>query len=169
MERTNLRRHLSESAIVQNPTLGAYGLWKFGLSFQAQEGKQAILPLTFLVLPLVLHRPTLELIVSTQKGSGLALFAAKLGERREDLLAVHDRVLMLRRLTLQSIGFGVTAKLMSINYDEATIRSNSQDSLVKAPTLPERIKWLAGATDKLGHWFSTLTPNQIALTLKVDF
>jgi hypothetical protein len=51
------------------------------------------LPLAFLVLPLVLHRPTLEMINSTRKASGLALFAAKLGEERENLLAVHERAL----------------------------------------------------------------------------
>src|SRR5262249_8795438 len=54
---------LSELEIVQNPALGAYAIWRFGLSFQTEEGRPPSLPLAFLVLPLVLHRPTLEVII----------------------------------------------------------------------------------------------------------
>src|ERR1700675_3067915 len=100
-------RTLSELNLVQNPALGAYVLWQFGLGYQSLDGEAAKLLAVFLVLPIVLHRPTLELVGSTQKGSGLALFAAKLAEREENLLAVHTRALVLRPLTLRSIGFGI--------------------------------------------------------------
>jgi hypothetical protein len=58
---------LNEFEIVQNPALGAYAIWRFGLGFQSEEGRPAALPLAFLILPLVLHRPTLEMINSTRK------------------------------------------------------------------------------------------------------
>ena len=69
-------RTLNEAAIVQNPALGAFALWKFGLAYQARNGDRAVLPLAFLVLPLILHEETRQVVLSTQKSSGLTLFAA---------------------------------------------------------------------------------------------
>ncbi|WP_131114272.1 three component ABC system middle component [Lichenihabitans psoromatis] len=83
------RLPLSDLAIVQNPGLGAFALWRFGQGFQADEERQAHFALAFLVLPIVLHRATIEHVTSTYRPSGLALFAAKLGKEREQLLAVH--------------------------------------------------------------------------------
>jgi hypothetical protein len=163
------RRPLNELQIVQNPALGAYAVWQFGLAFQAEEGRPPVLPLTFLVLPLVLHRPTLDIIGSTRKASGLALFAAKLGEERENLLALHDRALVLRALSLRSIGFAVNAGLITVNYAEATLRSNEADPKAKKVNLPERIKGFSGAADKLGYWFSKVGLGQVSSTLGVDF
>ena len=94
---------LSEAAIVQNEALGAYALWRFGLGFQERDGQAVTLPLAFLLLPLVLHAPTLAVVLGTQKASGLHLFAGKVGEQREDLLAVHGRALAFRQLTLSSL------------------------------------------------------------------
>jgi hypothetical protein len=159
---------LNEFEIVQNPALGAYAIWRFGLGFQSEEGRPATLPLAFLVLPLVLHRPTLEMINSTRKASGLALFAAKLGEERENLLAVHERALTLRRLTLQSIAMGVGGRLLTLDYVAATVRANTPEPTIRKPVLPERIKGFSGA-EKVGYWFSKLGLHQVASTLAVEF
>lgn len=64
---------LGEAAIVQNEALGAYAIWRFSLGFQERDGQAVTLPLTFLLLPLVLHAPTLAMVLSTQKASGLYL------------------------------------------------------------------------------------------------
>lgn len=160
---------LNELDIVQNPAIGAYTLWCFGLGFQNEDGNPATFPLVFLVLPLVLHKPTLEVISSTRKASGLALFAAKLGEKRENLLAVHERALALRRLSLQSIAMGVGSHLLTLDYTAATIRSNAPDSSLRKPKVPERIRDFSGAADKVGWWFSKLSVHQVASTLAVVF
>jgi hypothetical protein len=160
---------LSEIELIQNPALGAYTLWRFGLGFQSEDGRPALFPLSFLVLPLVLHRSTLGIISSTQRASGLALFAAKLGQERENLLAVHERALLLRSLTLQSIGMGINERLLTLDYATATIRANTPDSSVKKPTLPERIRPFSGAAEKIGYWFSKLSFQQVASILAVEF
>jgi Family of unknown function (DUF6521) len=160
---------LSEFEIVQNPALGAYAIWRFGLGFQSEESRPAVLPLAFLVLPLVLHRPTLELITSTRKASGLALFAAKLGEERENLLALHERAHILRRLTLQSIAMGISSHLLTLDYQAATLRANTLEPNIRKPVLPERIKGFSGAADKVGYWFSKVGLPQVAATLAVEF
>jgi hypothetical protein len=160
---------LNEFEIIQNPALGAYAIWHFGLGFQSEEGRPAALPLAFLILPLVLHRPTLEMINSTRKASGLALFAAKLGEERENLLAIHERALTLRRLTLQSIAMGIGGRLLTLDYVAATVRANTPEPTVRKPVLPERIRGFSGAAEKIGYWFSKLGLHQVASTLAIEF
>ena len=115
----------SELEIVQNPALGAYVIWRFGLGFQSDDSRPSSLPLVFLVLPLLFHRQTLQVIGSTRKASGLTLFAAKLGEERENLLAVHERARLLRTLTFESLVLGIQGKLLSLDYGEASMRANT--------------------------------------------
>jgi hypothetical protein len=164
-----MNKALTELEIVQNPALGAYALWRFGVGFQSEDGHPAALPFAFLVLPLLLHQPTLKMIASTQRASGLALFAAKLGQEREHLLAVHERALALRRLSLQSIAMGVNNRLLTLDYNVATLRANTADELLRKPSLPERIRSFSGAAEKLGYWFSRLGLHQVASTLAVEF
>ena len=159
----------NEIAAVQNPALGAFAIWKFALTFHSRADEEPTLPLAFLVLPLVLHRPTRELILKTHKVSGMALFAGKLGECREDLLAVHDRALQLKALTLESIAMGERARLFALNLDDASIRAHSLDSGMPSIEMPDGLKWLIPACERLGYWFAGLSDEQVARTLCVDF
>ena len=160
---------LSEIEVIQNPALSAYALWRFGLGYQSEDSRAAILPLFFLVLPVVLHKPTLEIVTSTQRGSGLALFAAKLGQERENLLAVHERALELRPLSLQSIGMGINQRLLTLDSNAATLRANTPAAGAKKPAIPERIRSFTQAPEKLGYWFSLLSFQQVSSILSVDF
>lgn len=160
---------LSEAAIVQNESLGAYAIWRFGLGFQERDGHTVSLPLAFLLLPLVLHAPTLAMVLGTQKASGLHLFAGKLGEQREDLLAVHGRALALRQLTLGSLMVAEQSRLVRIEPSTATVRAFSPHHGLQAPSLPERIRRIAPACEKIGYWFACLSDQQVAHTLKVGF
>jgi len=160
---------LSETAIVQNEPLGAYALWRFVLGFQERDAQAVTLPLAFLLLPLILHAPTLAVVLSTQKASGLHLFAGKLGERREDLLAVHGRALALRQLTLGSLMVAEQSQLVRIEPRTASLRALSPQHELQAPTLPERIRRITPACEKIGYWFAGLSEQQVAHTLKVGF
>lgn len=160
---------LSEPQIIQNPAFGAYLLWQFGIGYQSEVPAPAPFALTFLVLPLLLHRESRSQIQSTQKSSGLALFAAKIGKDQENLLAIHERALVLRGLSLQSLGVGAETGLISIDYREATTRANTLEPHIRKPQLPERLKPFTGAATKLGFWFSKLSVDQISMTLRIDF
>ncbi len=160
---------LRDLAIVQNPGLGAFALWRFSLGFQSEDERPAHFALLFLVLPIVLHRATLALVTSTNKPSGLALFAAKLGKEREHLLAVHERALLLRPLTLQSIAVGVASRLLTVDYADASLRSNTPEAKPKKLFLPERLKHIGPGSEKLGFWFSRLGLAQVASLLRIDF
>lgn len=162
------RPPLTDLAIVQNPGLGAFAIWRFGQGFQVDDGRPANFALAFLVLPIVMHRATLDTVTSTQRASGLALLAAKLGKEREHLLAVHDRALLLRHLTLQSIAVGVSGRLLSVDYENGTVRANTPEQKSKKLVLPERVKHIGPAAEKLGHWFSKLSIGQVTSLLRVE-
>ena len=163
------RSGLSEIEIIQNPALGSYLLWRYGREFQKGQEVPSPVLLSFLVLPLLMHKPTVRLVTSTFKRSGLSLFAAKFGENREDLLAVQGRAAALRPLTLQSLAIGTAARLLTVNYEAGTMRANQLDEGLKSPTLPERLKAMVPAAEKLGHWFATSGSHQVAMTLRVEF
>lgn len=160
---------LTEMQIIQNPALGSYLLWVYGKAFQKEHETPSPVLLAFLVLPLLLHKPTVKLITSTYKRSGLSLFAGKFAENREDLLAVQARAAVLRPLTLQSISIGASARLFAVDYEAGALRANQLADGFKAPSLPERLKALPPAAEKLGHWFATSGPHQVAMTLRVEF
>lgn len=169
MTESNQPIRLSEAALVQNEALGAYALWKFGLGFQDRDGHAATLPLAFLVLPLILHAPTLDMVSSTYKSSGLHLFASKLGEQREDLIAVHGRALSLRQLSLESLMRAEQSSLIRIEPATATMWALGPYGDMAAPLLPERIRRIAPTCEKVGYWFAGLSDQQVAHTLRVEF
>lgn len=161
---------LSELEIVQNPAIGSFLIWHFALGYQEDGAETVPLPLAFLVLPILLHRPTFDAVASTRKASGLTLFVVKFEKEREVLMELHGRAMQLRPLSLQSIGMAATSRLVRIDYENAALHGYPLDLLgVRKPTLPERLKGFGGAAEKVGYWFSKLGISQIASTLRVDF
>ena len=156
---------LSEIDKVQNPAFGALLLWAFGRAYQDNLKEEAgSLLLYFLVLPICLHRTTLDAVVSTRVSSGLGKFCEKIGHEREELLAIHERCLKLRELTLNSIGFGIRAGLFSLAYDTGILRANDQ----RDPKVVERIKPHIKGAQKLGAWFQPLAINHVFKALVVE-
>lgn len=159
----------NEIEMVQNPTIGAYAIWRFIQAYQNRDGIAPSFVLAFLILPIILHKSTRDVANSTHKASGLALFAGKLGEVRENLFAIHNRALEYRSLTLESIALGEQAGLFSIDTNTATMAAFSSDEQAGIPKLPVKIKWLFPVSEKLGEWFSALTDEQVSRTLCVEF
>lgn len=159
---------LGEVEAVQNPALGAYLLWQFGLSFQETKSSKFPMQFIFVVLPLLFHGPTLAHIKSTLKNSGLSMFSAKLAQQKEDLLAVHERALVYRELTLQSLGVASSFGLLSIDYATGFVRANSSIEVPKLQPTP-KIRLMAKSAEKLGHWFADVEQTQVATSLMVEF
>jgi hypothetical protein len=151
--------------LVQNPAFGATLLWKFCSGFQ-KERPDALPVLTslFCVLPVVLHGPTLGELKSTNLPSGLVKFATKLGERREALVALHDRALAMRELTYASVATGVATRLLHLNFTNAQISATDQH----LPLIPERLKHHYAGAKKLGHWFARIPLSLAFSTLQIE-
>jgi hypothetical protein len=156
---------ISHVEIVQNPAFGAQLLWNFGRGYQTERiDHLPLMPSFFLVLPLILHAPTLSKIKSTLLSSGLAKLVGKIGEERERLYAIHERALSMRELTLQSVSVGTTAGLLHIDYATAAVRANE----LKMPPHPERLKHHIGGAEKLGRWFARLPQSQVFSLMMVE-
>lgn len=155
--------NISPIFLVQNPAFGSLLLWNFCRSFEKEKADDTP-PLTsfFLVLPLILHGPTLRTINSTQLSSGLSKLTSKLSERF--LLSIHKRTIIMRDITLQSIAVGISAKMICVDYNTALVKANIIDDL---PHLPEKLKLHMSSTEKLGRWFAQISLGQTFSFLRV--
>jgi Family of unknown function (DUF6521) len=161
------RQNLSEVELVQNAALGSGLIWRFGTGYQERAaGEPPPLLLAFLVLPICLYSQTLSDVLSTRRGSGLSVFAEKVANSRENLLAIHPRALAMRTLTFESIGMGVGGGLLTIAYSQAALRANHSE---KTPELPERVRELWEAADRLGFWCGAISIGHISSLLQMDF
>ncbi|WP_117195262.1 three component ABC system middle component [Rhizobium terrae] len=156
---------LSPVAQVQNPAFGATLIWRFARGYELEKpGSKPTLQLLFLVLPLILHRITMEKLRSTNQSSGLAKFVEKLGAERELLFSIHERALALRGLTLESISAAVVTKLLAVDYEAAAAHAN--DVTMRNP--PERLKHHMASAEKLGRWCARLPAGNVFSLLKVE-
>lgn len=158
-----------EAQNVQNPALGAAILWRFCCAYVKTHptGDAPALPALFLVLPIVLHQATVDLLHSTRPSSGLRAFAAKFGDskvsKQDLLLQIHERSLRWRTLTLQSIELAAAGRLIHLTESGFAMPLSKS----KARGLPDEVKQLISDAEKLGAWFGPLTLHEITTTLKV--
>jgi Family of unknown function (DUF6521) len=169
MSTTSLAR---ETRNVQNAALGACLLWRFACGYIAahKTGDRPPLQLLFVVLPLLLHSTTAQVVKSTHKASGLRAFAAKFSEskavKQDLLLAIHDRVLRHRGLTLDSVQVALAKHSILIDA-EGFILPLSEARAVAG--IPDEIRQLMRDAEKVGVWCSQLTLHEVATILKVRF
>ncbi len=158
-----------EAQNVQNPALGAAILWRFCCAYSTSHptNDAPALPMLFLVLPIVLHQATVELVRSTRPSSGLRAFTAKFGDttvsKQDLLLQIHERSLRWRTITLQSIELAAAGRLIHLT-DAGRVMPLSK---TKARGLSDEVKQLLVDAEKLGAWCGPLTLHEITTTLKV--
>ncbi|MES2979135.1 MAG: three component ABC system middle component [Pseudomonadota bacterium] len=158
-----------EAQHVQNPALGAAILWRFCCAYADSHPANAppALPTLFVVLPIVLHQATAELLRRTRLSSGLRAFASKFGDttvsKQDLLLQIHDRSMRWRTLSLQSIELAAAGRLLHLTEAGGVLPL----SKTKARGLPDEVKQLLSDAEKLGAWCGPLTLHEITTTLKV--
>lgn len=160
-----------EAQNVQNPALGAAILWRFCCAYVTTNptSDAPALSTLFVVLPIVLHQATAELLRRTWPSSGLRAFAAKFSDatvaKQDLLLQIHDRSLRWRTLTTHSIELAAAGRLIHLNESGEVVPL----SKTKARGLPDEVKQLMNDAEKLGAWCGPLTLHEITTTLKVRF
>jgi len=162
-----------ETRNVQNPALGAMLLWRFTVGYEdaSKVKASAPLPLLFIVLPIIFHQETSELIPTTFKSSGLRNYVNKFLESKiskSDLVyAIHDRAIRMRRLSLESLGLAAASKLLSIDK-----QNGSAFSLSSSPAksgIPESVRTLLKSAEKLGFWCGSISIHEVSVILKIRF
>ena len=159
-----------EVTSVQNPALGAVLLWRFAVGY-TQEHRTSESPpiqLGFIVLPIVFHQETCEILRATNRPSGLHGFAQKFSTaevgKTDLLLSIHSRSLSWRSLSLDSLRLAVRHRLLTVTPSDGRMIP-----LTKAnPTgVASSTRHLLNASEKLGEWLSALSMFEIATVLKV--
>ena len=152
----SMRAISRETANVQNPALGATLIWRFTVSYSdtSRTSESPFIHLAFLVLPVILHRETFELLQKTQARSGIHHFADKFSQtsisRSDVLLGLHDRVARMQRLTLDSLRLGVKSRLMTIDRSEGRVMPLSETT---ARGVPASIRPMLSNSEKFGGWW----------------
>lgn len=161
-----------ETRHVQNAALGATLIWRFSCGY-AENQKTAEpppIPLAFIVLPLLFHRDTCDLITHTQTRSNLATFVEKFSRpevsQSDVLLSLHGRVVAMRFLSRQSFQAAICARLITIIPSQGTFAPLSSASPSGVAT---SVRPMLGAAERLGTWCSNLTLFEVSTALKVDF
>jgi hypothetical protein len=156
---------------VQNPALGAMLLWRccVGYSSSHDRAEPISLTLLFLVLPMLLHKETAELVIATQRASGLRKFVEKFqiaAQSKTDLLlAIGPRAQAMRTLTSHSLGLAVLSNLLTL--EPATGRAIPISETPAIAGIPSSVRPLLSAAEKLGVWFAQVSEYETALLLQV--
>jgi hypothetical protein len=162
-----------ETQLVQNPALGAMLLWRFvsGYERQSKVHNHTPLPLLFLVLPVTLHQDTAQFIASTRVASGLRAFVTKFSDssvsKSDVVLAINDRAIKLRKLSIDSLKLAVAASLLAIDSSHALVISLS--STPPRSRVPRSVRVMLQSAEKFGQWCSEVSLHEVSLILKVRF
>ena len=159
---------LNEAQLVQNTALGSVLIWMFVRAYTAEADRGCPLPLCFLVLPVLFHHTTRHAAETTAKSSSLSKFVEKFEAHRQDLLALHPRMLAWRPLTLRSLQLASHRNLLTIDFttaDVTPIRLSALPARVQA----ERLRKMFHGAERLGVWMAPHPMSNIAAALRVQF
>ena len=158
---------------VQNPALGGVLQWRFVIGYAASSSYASgcPLPLVFLVLPVLLHRETVNYVKTTTRASGLRGFAAKFGITKnadsDVLLTLNERACALRALSLESLQVAIRARLLTI--DVQTSATYELTTTMPKSGVSEGSRELSREAEKLGRWCGDLTMAEVSSILRVRF
>jgi hypothetical protein len=158
---------------IQNPALGAMLIWRFVAGFDtgSTTGAGAPLPYAFLPLPMLMHEETAALLLETRTRSGIRKFTEKFmssKEAKSDLLLVlNNRMAQMRPLSLRSIHIALGSSHVGVDLQHALLFPLSRTA--PRTGIPEDVRPLLSAAERLGVWLSGLTLYETSLLLKVVF
>lgn len=157
----------SEVQAMQNPALGAALIWRFACGYVPSGTTTAGTPVAFafLVMPVILHAQTREVITSTQQRSGIRQFQANL-EHQDLLLGVHPRAVSMRPTSFHAMRIALATALVTLLPEKAELWPRSY---ANGPAVPTRVRDLLKAAEKFGTWCRELSLFEVAGILRVEF
>jgi hypothetical protein len=168
-----MSRLKDEIRAIQNPALGAYLQWRYSISYTENHSSSENTPaiLLFVILPILYHKDTFQVLSSTKNNSGLAKFTSKFTDsalRKSDiLLNIHERSLRLRDISFRAMRIGIASGLFFLDSKSGRIFPISDVNPIRA--IPTIINKMGKEAEKLGFWFSQVSLNEISSYLKVGF
>lgn len=158
---------LNEIQAMQNPALGAALIWRFSCGYALQNDPHdgVPFPLAFVVLPVVLHERTRQEVTSTYVSSGARKFKEKFERKSDLLLALNQRAIDLRGLSLRSVRQALASGLITLIPKQGTFWPRSYAT---PPVNTKSVRELLAAAEKLGNWCRPLSIYEISGILRVE-
>lgn len=162
-----------EVRAIQNPALGSALIWRAAVLYRKCHGTATTmpLPLAFLILPILFHEQTAELVGATRIASGLTKLTEKFRSaefsRTDLLMSVASRANRMRPVTWEAIRLGLSANLLAIDTTTATLMPLTDTSHVAG--VPAAVRPLLANAEKLGTWFAEMSLYEISLQFQVSF
>lgn len=155
---------------VQNPMFGAFIIWNFVRGYHSNNSAFTPFPLLFIVMPIICKEDMIEILNSTNRPSGLRVFADKFLTtkvlKNDVLTQIHRESSDMKELSLDSIRIAIYSSLISLDYESAMVYPIS---ITAHKSEPKSIVKFGKAAEKLGYWCSQLTIHEISHILKVRF
>lgn len=156
--------NIKEYDIVQNQALGALAMWNFCYDFykNTEQNCGPILPHLMLVLPMVFHKETVSSIYRRKKEGG---FYRVITEDKMIQVDLQQRMEAMAEKTLISLNLAFASGILEYN--------NLNSQIIPKRTPPSTNSYndetnkIIRASQRLGHWFSELSFEQIGLYLRV--
>lgn len=157
---------LSEFEIVQNNALGGLALWSFTNGFYLENGNRngPILPLTMLVLPMVFHEKTVNVMYNRKHVGGLY---RSIEDDRTIVAGLQERMELMIDQTFKSLNMAFASGLLDYIKDNSEIIPIRRSDPIGINV--EETKRLISVSKKIGRWFSEMSIDEICVSLKVRF
>jgi len=157
---------LFEQRIIQNTGLAAEIHWQVVKeAYENNRREEGVaLPLVFLVLPLVFHRRTAQLL-ATKKQPG-AIYKL-IEDDREVLIGLQERMQALYDRTVQALSIGFSTGLLKFDQQKQQLLPGVKSLQVEHVT--DDVKTILKSAKRVGQTFSELSLVQILTVLEVRF
>jgi hypothetical protein len=157
---------LFEQRIIQNTGLAAEIIWQaVHESYEGNRRENGVyFPLVFLILPLVFHKRTAQLL-ATKKQPG-AIFKL-LDDDREVLIGLQDRMQALYGRSVQALSIAFSTGLLKFDQQKHQLYPGVKSLHVEH--VSDEVKTIFKATKRVGQTFSELSLVQVFTALEVRF
>lgn len=159
---------LTEVQAMHNPALGAALVWRFACGYipERTAGDGVPLALAFIVLPIVLHTRTREGVEVTRLASSMHKFEEKFDDQGDVLLAIHQRTIAMRPLSLESVRLALASGLVTLLPQDGTLWPRTYAAPRGAA---KTIGSLMKSAEKLGTWCAPFSLFELSGMLRLEF
>jgi len=156
----------NEVELVQNSALCSFILWTFVDEFygESKNVRGPALPFILPVLPMVIHRETVENFGRRQYVGGLHL---ALAENKTLTLDLQERMEMSLELTFSALNLCFASKLLNYNPDRGQLIPTNRKSGFHFPG--SDVREMLNTARRLGFWFSNINAEQLCSMLRIHF
>lgn len=137
-----------EAAYLLNPAFCGYLLSSACSTYEEAAGAPLSYAVSFLVLPLVLHKPTRDSLPSTSRTS----LPVWLGEHQEQRLGFAERVRAMSSHTKEALLLGFDVGLLGLTNSAVAARRTRAELTAEAARLSGEARECAGRARMVGGW-----------------